>query len=86
MTSQEATKAVASATTATEEDNQAQMRSRLSKKTCKRPDTPVDEEGASKKLGVRSHPNNGMGMRPAYEIMYSILTHKRDPELPHPLT
>ena len=70
---QEATDVAASTTTTTEEDNQERMRSRFTTKTRKRSDTPVNDEGASKKAGVGSPPNNGVGRKPASAVPRSIL-------------
>ena len=72
-TDQEATDTETSTAMATEEENQARMRTRFTTKTRKRPNDPEDEEGATKKAGVGSPPNNGVGRRPANAVPRSIL-------------
>ena len=78
-TNQEAKDTETPAAMATEEENQARMRTRFTVKSRKRPNDPEDEEGVTKKAGVGSPPNNDVGQRPAKLVPRSILRSQKTP-------
>ena len=83
-TNQEAKDTKTPAVMATEEENQSRMRTGFTVKSRKRPNDPEDEEGVTKKAGVGSPPNNGVGRRPANSVPRSILRAQKTPRTTPP--